>query len=554
MAKDISANVELEGGSIEVTPSLSDLTLAADADIRGLIPVERGKAAQSDWNETDSDSLSFISNKPNITSGTGDGSVIEGCITGDGANEASGGFSHAEGVGTKATANNAHAEGSATTASEWASHAEGRATTASGGFSHAEGIFTVAAGTDAHAEGVLCQANANHSHAEGNRTIVDGNSGHAEGRETKASADYTHSEGYRTLASSDVQHVQGKYNIEDANNVYAHIVGNGTAEDNRSNAHTLDWNGNAWYQGKVTAEGTPTEDNDLAPKSYIDDTLTDYVKNTDYATPNKSGVVKVSGTYGLAMNTSDFISTVPAVGPFIKDGEERFKPITPRHQHESAFYGLAKAAGDTTQSASDNVIGTYTDEAKTKIKSMIGVPTKVSELTNDSGYLTQHQDISNKADKTEIPTKVSDLSNDSEFINGLTELVYGTSTWAEFTAARNAKKIVYCRCPMSGNSYRYAFLAYVSNTNAEFQYYRSVNAHTASQMGDQVFVYTLSNNGTWTTTTREASSKVIAGTGLNSSYTKDKLTLSIKSDYPTKAEVSAMIAEALAAYENGNTE
>lgn len=169
------------------------------------------------------------------------------------------------------------------------------------------------------------------------------------------------------------------------------------------------------------------------------------------------------------------------------------------------------------------------------------------------GYLTQHQDISSKADKSEIPTKVSDLTNDSDFISGLTELVYGTSTWAEFTAAYNAKKIVYCRCPMSGNSYRYAFLAYVSNATAEFQYYRSVNTHTASQMGDQVFVYTLSSNGTWTTTTREASPKIIAGTGLESSYTKDKLTLSIKSDYPTKTEVNTMISEALAAYENGNT-
>ena len=44
------------------------------------------------------------------------------------------------------------------------------------------------------------------------------------------------------------------------------------------------------------------------------------------------------------------------------------------------------------------------------------VPTKTSQLTNDSGYLTQHQDISNKADKTEIPTKVSQLTNDSGYL------------------------------------------------------------------------------------------------------------------------------------------
>lgn len=33
------------------------------------------------------------------------------------------------------------------------------------------------------------------------------------------------------------------------------------------------------------------------------------------------------------------------------------------------------------------------------------------------GYLTEHQDISNKADKNEIPTNVSQLTNDSEFID-----------------------------------------------------------------------------------------------------------------------------------------
>lgn len=409
MAKDISANVELEGGSIEVTPSLSDLTLAADADIRGLIPVERGKAAQSDWNETDPESDAYILNKPIIPS-------LDGYATEDWVED--------KGYLTEQAQSDWTEEDNTS-----ASYVQNKPSIASGtGYrSIAEGYGTTSSGLAAHSEGIACTASDSGSHAEG--------------RQTEANGKNSHAEGYKTIASGNNSHVQGKYNIEDANDIYAHIVGNGTAEDDRSNAHTLDWDGNAWFAGKVTADGTPTNDNDLVSKKWVE----------------------------------------------------------------------------------------------------------------DKGYLTQHQDISSKADKSEIPTKVSDLSNDSEFINGLTELVYGTSTWAEFTAARNAKKIVYCRCPMSGNSYRYAFLAYVSNTNAEFQYYRSVNAHTASQMGDQVFVYTLSNNGTWTTTTREASSKVIAGTGLESSYTKDKLTLSIKSDYPTKAEVSAMIAEALAAYANGNT-
>ena len=32
---------------------------------------------------------------------------------------------------------------------------------------------------------------------------------------------------------------------------FVHVVGNGTSNTNRSNAHTLDWEGNAWYAGSV---------------------------------------------------------------------------------------------------------------------------------------------------------------------------------------------------------------------------------------------------------------------------------------------------------------
>ena len=37
---------------------------------------------------------------------------------------------------------------------------------------------------------------------------------------------------------------------------YAHIVGNGTSDTARSNAHTLDWNGVGWFQGGLQVGGT----------------------------------------------------------------------------------------------------------------------------------------------------------------------------------------------------------------------------------------------------------------------------------------------------------
>lgn len=98
------------------------------------------------------------------------------------------------------------------------------------------------------------------SHAEGNLTRASGHSSHAEGSFTIASGDDSHSEGYTTIAASDYQHVQGKYNIEDSGNKYAHIVGNGISDTSRSNAHTLDWNGNAWFAGDIYVGGTSQDD------------------------------------------------------------------------------------------------------------------------------------------------------------------------------------------------------------------------------------------------------------------------------------------------------
>ena len=40
------------------------------------------------------------------------------------------------------------------------------------------------------------------------------------------------------------------------------------------------------------------------------------------------------------------------------------------------------------------------------------IPTKVSQLQNDAGYLTQHQDISGKADKTYVDEMIGDIEED----------------------------------------------------------------------------------------------------------------------------------------------
>lgn len=169
-------------------------------------------------------------------------------------NEATGDYSHAEGQYTEALGNYSHAEGNNTTAEGPSSHAEGSYTTASGDYSHAEGRSTTASGTHSHAQGYETNATGNYSHAEGQSTTASGDVAHAQGYNTVASGDCSHAEGWCTKAAGKNQHVQGKFNVEDTDGTYAHIVGNGSSDSNRSNAHTVDWNGNGWFAG--TVEGT----------------------------------------------------------------------------------------------------------------------------------------------------------------------------------------------------------------------------------------------------------------------------------------------------------
>lgn len=167
--------------------------------------------------------------------------------------EASGQSSHAEGKNTTASGEFSHVEGLNSRTNSSACHAEGNNTEAEGYASHAEGMSTLARGKSSHAEGSSTRALGYCSHAEGITSIASGDKSHAEGGDTRAMGAYSHAEGDSTIARGNNQHVQGKYNVEDINNKYAHIVGNGTGITARKNIHTLDWKGNAEYAGDVAA-------------------------------------------------------------------------------------------------------------------------------------------------------------------------------------------------------------------------------------------------------------------------------------------------------------
>jgi hypothetical protein len=81
------------------------------------------------------------------------------------------------------------------------------------------------------------------------------------------------------VATGDYSHVQGKYNIPDSSS--AHIVGNGS-EAGRSNAHTLDWDGNAWFSGDVYVGSTSGTNKDNGSVKLV--------KETDLTVDNIDGL------------------------------------------------------------------------------------------------------------------------------------------------------------------------------------------------------------------------------------------------------------------------
>lgn len=100
------------------------------------------------------------------------------------------------------------------------------------------------------------------------------------------------------------------------------------------------------------------------------------VANIPVASDSEYGAVKLGSPFYVKGSDGKIYINTPTSAQ-IKAGSNDNYPIKPYNQHESVFYGLAKAAGDSTQAASSNAVGVYTPSAKTAIRSMLGVSTGV---------------------------------------------------------------------------------------------------------------------------------------------------------------------------------
>lgn len=106
------------------------------------------------------------------------------------------------------------------------------------------------------------------------------------------------------------------------------------------------------------------------------------VANVPMANGQTVGAVQIDDQIQTGVQIlSGKLQTKPAVDGDIKGGWGNYKVLVPPKQHLSTFYGLAKAAGDTTQSSSSNTVGNYTDAAKSAISQMLNAPVAVTGTT-----------------------------------------------------------------------------------------------------------------------------------------------------------------------------
>ena len=268
---------------------------------------------------------------PDIESGVGqrgDGYMAE-VFNGIDSHYATGTYSHAEGEYSRAEGDYSHAEGAQTEALGEGAHSEGGYTVAKGLYSHAEGEGTIA-NDNQHVEGKYnIEDKGNISQVEvydsisidfyeddylirlpgapewdhGEEAYIIDEFEEITGLDVEE-GDYIipcgwdYMEDYPIIPERSTKyfHVQWllssdessktfdalKYYYEEqgsSESKYVHIIGNGHSNQERSNAHTLDWEGNAWFQGDVYISSTSGTNRDegskkLATEDYVNEAIT----------------------------------------------------------------------------------------------------------------------------------------------------------------------------------------------------------------------------------------------------------------------------------------
>lgn len=151
-------------------------------------------------------------------------------------NTLTGQFTFATGTNNESSGNRSFVEGG----NNWS---QGAAT-------HAEGTYNISSGNYGHAEGEGNRAFGLCSHVEGGGNVSDATQG------------YTHIGGVNNAISTEsgktvsITRYKADGTVRSTNNrtlgKYAEVIGNGDSDNQRSNARTLDWDGNETLYGNLT--------------------------------------------------------------------------------------------------------------------------------------------------------------------------------------------------------------------------------------------------------------------------------------------------------------
>ena len=114
---------------------------------------------------------------------------------------------------------------------------------------------------------------------------------------------------------------------------YANIVGNGTSDTARSNAHTLDWDGNAWYAGDVYVGSTSGTNKDEGSKK---------LATEEFVTEQLSQLGGGSSVFSLVVTLTDGVAshTSQEIYAHVQGGG------TVALLHEGVYYALKNCDSD----------------------------------------------------------------------------------------------------------------------------------------------------------------------------------------------------------------
>ena len=177
----------------------------------------------------------------------------------------------------------------------------------------------------------------------------------------------------------------------------------------------------------------PTKTSDLINDSgYLTEhqNLDGYAKTTDLSTIATTGSYNdltnkptIPTKISQLNNDSNFISSIPS--EYVTETELNAKGYLTEHQSLTDYAKKTDLHNHDNKTVLDNITqdkfdswdnksefsGSYND-----LTDKPTIPSKTSQLTNDSGYLTEHQSLDGYAKTEDIPTTISQLTNDAGFI------------------------------------------------------------------------------------------------------------------------------------------